>query len=384
MPERVGFASWSRVAALDISTLSGYGLHTRCCHGRQFAASGTVRGVGRMRSRGALVSCLAPVLAVLLAASPLHAEAAFAADAPPVAGEESAPLGGPSSIPAGDAAAEEDAACEALKASPPWDEQEFVRLLECAFGLTDVKSGSAPLPGDPSGAAGASSECGEIDVEYAAQGHFSPFYRVPYYQVVYLMYFRCEDGRPAVGHSTASQVVRGPNAPQQSIYCWKKGRRGIEWTRSRKGGCQTFVSVGEAIQVHVHQITNASDRRLRQEVMWVDSDHDWIHDFGEPYDLAFSPEEDDSDEFTAQYVYSENYTVFGMRLDPLPGQSPIVRANSAANLAFVLRDRLGLLKDSSIGAYVAMGPSEGSQIGCSRTDFRPVGTFRSRGIYCLT
>ena len=221
----------------------------------------------------ALRIAVASVLIVVLAAPLGRAE-----DSEEGAGSDSEPLSD-----GGHEDHDDATSCDDLYALGEWTETQYGKLLDCLFDLpessvTSSRPGSSKARSTDGGVARqASSECGDVNIEYIVQQYIPLHYTSGFllgHFMLYLMELTCEDGSPAAGYRTGVQEIAGPNSGQYSEYCLvRRGRRIVPERTSSANGCPSFLGLGDpnrAFGNHFHRISHANDRRFRQVLFWAD------------------------------------------------------------------------------------------------------------------
>ena len=308
-----------------------------------------------MRSK-VLKAVVIGVVVALLGVSPVQGQSGPELGSPVTGAVETEPTQSEGSLEEGESLSD----CHELYAQGEWTESEFAELLECLFDLSSVQRSESSPPDEAVDIQGTASDCGDVSVEYVVQQHLPErLYGIIIGHLrIYLMYVTCEDGSPAVGYSTGLQVTQGPGAPRNSDYCWvpnPRGRGVIERRTREANGCPSFISglpdVG--VSAHLHRISSRNDNRIRQVIMWADLNRNSRHDTGEPYDLAFSPDDIGSDSFSLRSIWGPEVS--------FPGQ--------LATLGFQLVDQSGEpLSNTSVGVDILSGPNSESAISC----FKPL------------
>ena len=291
------------------------------------------------------------IVVALLGVSPVHSQSGQEAGSPVLETDQAEP----SSLDSLQEDIGNMSECYNLYALGEWNESEFSILLECVFHLSELEVDRSPSQIDSSGVQGSASECGNVNVEYIVQQYLPIrlFGFVRGHQRIYLMYLSCEDGSPAVGYSTGLQETWGPNPSRTSQSCWvpnPRGRGVIEERTRLANGCPSFIGgiPNVAISAHLHTISSRNDNRIRQVIMWADLNRNGLHDIGEPYDTAYSPDDIGSDEFSLQQI-----------------SRSIGRPGRLAVLTLKLVNKRGEpLSNTSVGADIVSGPSTGTATSC--------------------
>ena len=206
---------------------------------------------------------------------------------------------------------------------------------------------------DPSAQTRSASECGEIDVEYLDQQflHFRWGF-IPLNTRIYVVRLTCEDGSPAENVRTGMRIEGPVNF---FTLCTQRSSVGrITFERVSSGRCRSYT-VGDppwAGLIYAHTVIDAQDLRFRRLFFWADLNSNGSHDSGEPYDLAFSPDDN---------------TSAGFRVGDSEGLS-VVRGGSRAYGSVTLENALGIpVSDARVGMSVVLGPSRGSALTCVGT-----------------
>ncbi len=255
------------------------------------------------------------------------------------------------------------AECGDLYALGEWTLARYEELIDCLFDLpespdTGGKQATGTARASKGGVARQSaSECGDVDVEHVAQQYLperSSFGFVIGHLRIHLMYLTCEDGSPAAGYRTGLQVVAGPNRGEHSRYCLvRRDDRIVEESTSRANGCPSYIGGDPTVAVaaHLHRISYRDDRRFRQVLMWADIDGNGSHDGGEPYDIAFSPDDGRSESFSIPETIGS-----------------LARRGALAGQQVLVVDSLGVpLGDTAVSADIVIGPNQGAAVTCRNT-----------------
>ena len=269
--------------------------------------------------------------------------------------------------------------CDDLYALGEWTESQYSELMNCLFGLPGSSANdSSPVSGKTPSDSGrtvrqSASECGRVNIEYVVSQYIprSRFGFVVGHDWVYFMMLTCEDGSPAVGYRTGLQEIAGPNSGRYSQSCSiRRGSRVVEVPTSNANGCQSYIGSNPSIAgtAHLHSISHRNDRRFRQVLIWADLNGNGRYDGGEPYDIAFSPDDGTATSFSISETIGS-----------------VARRGGLAGQQVVLVDSLGVpLGGSAIGADVVTGPNQGAAVMCRSTRPRPISRLTQRESDCTT
>ena len=252
-----------------------------------------------------------------------------------------------------------------------WSESEFAEIMECLF---DLPEGAGAGAAGATGGARGSSDCGEITVRYIDQQYFPhrQFFFVRHLRI-FLAYLTCEDGSPAVGVSTGIARIRGPS--EFGRYCWvKRGGRIQTVAVGSSERCPSYTvrdsdSVANTIQgLQLARPDNAeSNGDFREVVIFADLNSNGRHDAGEPYDLAFSPDDGGTE---------------GVSVRAPTGSSLARGGESVTRNVQLTGSSAEPLVDRRMGTELVIGPSRGAAVSCSAYVF--AGTRFQRTARCRT